>query len=135
MKKPVTHRLDLESAKAVAIQLAVTGRPFSFTPDGDHALVAVNDGGDIHVPYPHYTLIQEGGSSTELYVHAHATIEEAEGDREDCASNGGYRTSEVVVLPPILAAVSGPVYEYVEAMLDAASELDFPDVEDEFTPG
>ncbi|WP_175145536.1 hypothetical protein, partial [Paraburkholderia phenoliruptrix] len=52
-----------------------------------------------------HVLIQEGGSSTELYLHAWDTAEEASDDRIACARDGAYRTSDVVEVDSSLGNV------------------------------
>lgn len=46
-----------------------------------------------------FVVIQEGGSSTELYVSAWDTAEEAEDHRVSCRNDGAYRTTEPVEMP------------------------------------
>lgn len=75
-----------------------------------------------------YVLIQEGGSSGELYVHAHLSEDEAEADRISCSREGAYRTTPILALPRSLAN-GEPFYEAVERVLAATNELDYP------TPG
>lgn len=73
-----------------------------------------------------YVLIQEGGSSAELYLHAHHTFEDAEDDRESCADNGAYRTSSTIVEVPASLANHPAFYEIAEKLLGAVSTLGFP---------
>ncbi len=74
---------------------------------------------------PSYLLIQEGGSTGELYVHAHDTREAAEADRVSCADEGSYRTSEIVEVPADLAN-HPKFYDVVEQLVRAAARLDYP---------
>lgn len=74
-----------------------------------------------------YIVVQEGGSSEELYLHAHYTENEAHEDRIACRDDGSYRTSSVVKVPAILAAHGEVFYETVEAILKAALDVDFPE--------
>ncbi len=69
-----------------------------------------------------YMLIQEGGSSEELYIHAHTSHGEAEDDRENCDENGAYRTSEIVTAPVNIANKEG-FYEFIEEVVRAYAEL------------
>lgn len=66
-----------------------------------------------------YALIQEGGSSDELYLHVHDTLEDAEADRLDCA-DGAYRTTEPVELP------DSTDWDAVQTLLESVSSLDYP---------
>jgi hypothetical protein len=73
-----------------------------------------------------YLIVQEGGSSSELYVHAWDTRKDAEQDRIDCASDGAYRTSKVVEAPADL--VNHPeFYSVVEDLLRASRDLECVD--------
>lgn len=45
-----------------------------------------------------YVYIQEGGTSTELYLHVHDTMQEAENGRASCAK-AAYRTTAIVTMP------------------------------------
>jgi hypothetical protein len=72
-----------------------------------------------------YVLIQEGGASDELYIHAHESMEDAEADRVECEENGAYRTSDILEIPSALADYPG-FYEQAEAVLRLKSTLGFP---------
>lgn len=78
---------------------------------------------------PVYVLVQEGGSSSELYLHAWETREDAEQDRIDCARNGSYRTSAVIEVPGALARQAS-FYDVVEEILRAAVHLEYVDTEE-----
>ncbi|WP_157657726.1 hypothetical protein [Burkholderia ubonensis] len=65
---------------------------------------------------PVYVLIQEGGSSYELYIHAHHTLDEADADRVSCEDNGAYRTSDIIEVPTSLADHPG-FYELAEQLV------------------
>ena len=77
---------------------------------------------------PVFILIQEGGSSTELYIHSHDSKEEAEEDRISCARDGAYRTSEVIELPGPVAALGEAFYEVAEELLRATHDLECVDI-------
>lgn len=72
-----------------------------------------------------YLVIQEGGSSTELYLRAHASRELAEEDRIRCAA-GAFRTSPVVAIPRAVADTPG-FLEAVEMALLAHQGLEMAD--------
>jgi len=72
-----------------------------------------------------FVLIQEGGSSAELYIHAHGSRGEAEDDRLSCENDGAYRTSEIIEVPATLANVAG-FYELAEQLVCAVAELRSP---------
>lgn len=67
---------------------------------------------------PAYLVVQEGGTSAELYVLAGETPEEAEDLRASC-SRASYRTSEVIEVPAVLAAHGETLYELLEEVLRA----------------
>lgn len=63
-----------------------------------------------------YALIQEGGSSAELYLHVWDTLEDAEQDRLECAE-ASYRTTEPVEVP------GGMAWDVIDSLLDSLSTL------------
>ena len=71
-----------------------------------------------------FVLVQEGGSSTELYLHGWDSQCEAERDRVDCTEQGSYRTSPVVEVPGDLAAHPA-FYVVVQSILEASRNLDY----------
>lgn len=75
-----------------------------------------------------YVLIQEGGSSDELYIHSHESLLDAEEDRVSCSRDGAYRTSEIIEVPENLATQEG-FYEIVEKLLVASRHLSCPAAE------
>ncbi len=76
---------------------------------------------------PKFVVVQEGGSSTEIYLHVHDTAAEAEDDRVACA-DASYRTSAVVEVPGEVAALGAPFYGAVEDILKASLDFDYVDV-------
>lgn len=77
-----------------------------------------------------FVLVQEGGSSSELYVHSWGSRDEAEADRVDCARDGAYRTSPIVEVPARVANRDG-FYEAVESLLRVSRDLECVEVPDE----
>lgn len=75
---------------------------------------------------PTFVVIQEGGTSEELYVHAHYTKDAAQADRIECAA-GSYRTTKPVKIPPELAKLGEVFYTTVEAIIESLSTLDYPE--------
>lgn len=120
-----------ELATAMAIKLGLSGRPFSFgkTPRGKYTItVAAEDEALIaDKPKPTYCVVQEGGSSTEFYLHAHLTLREAEEDRVNCAEGGAYNTSPVIEIPAVTAALGELFYEYAEKLVAATTQMDYGD--------
>jgi hypothetical protein len=72
-----------------------------------------------------FVLIQEGGTSLELYVHAHGSRGEADEDRLSCENDGAYRTSEILEVPESLANLAG-FYEFAEQLVCTVAELRSP---------
>lgn len=71
-----------------------------------------------------YLVVQEGGSSSEAYVHIHDQIENAFKDRESCADSG-YRTSEPIACPESL--VKHPAFFLVaEQLVKSTFNFDYP---------
>ena len=79
------------------------------------------------VPHSAFLLIQEGGSSKELYLHAHSSYAEAQQDRLDCSQDGCYRTSAVVEAPAVLCALGEKFYSTFDSLLSALAELEAVD--------
>ena len=74
-------------------------------------------------PTPSYVYIQEGGSTSELYLHGHETEASAVAGRVDCALDGSYKTGAVVEVPPCLRALGEVFYETAEALVGTVSDL------------
>lgn len=73
-----------------------------------------------------FLVVQEGGSSMELYLHVHDTLEAAEEDRRDCAVDGSYRTSSIVQVPRSLTE-HPKFYDIAEQLVRASLTLDYPE--------
>jgi hypothetical protein len=102
---------------AYAVLRAAEGAPASAALEQAALSIAEKRGG---IAEPAYVMIQEGGSSTELYLHAWGSEGEAEDDRADCTTDGAYRTTEVVTVPAHLA--SHPAfYDVAEARVRRAA--------------
>lgn len=75
---------------------------------------------------PGFLVVQEGGSSTELYAHGFEKLKHAEKYRMSCKKDGSYRTSVPVEIPPHL--VNDPqFYSVVEEILKASLDVDYPE--------
>jgi hypothetical protein len=61
-----------------------------------------------------FLVIQQGGASTEMYVHTFDTLEQADAYRTKAYENGAYRTSEPLEVPV-------GIETYMEAIRDIAS--------------
>jgi hypothetical protein len=72
-----------------------------------------------------YVLVQEGGTSEELYLHAHESLEHAQADRQSCEDDGAYRTTDILEIPSRLANRPG-FYEHTESLLRLLPTMGFP---------
>ena len=72
---------------------------------------------------PAYIIIQQGGSTSELYLHAHDSIEAADAARVNCEENGSYQTSPAVEVPAVVAALGSAFFDVADALVDAALEI------------
>lgn len=81
--------------------------------------------GDEPAPAPSYVVVQEGGSSSEIYISAHESREDAEAFRINCRDDGAYRTSGVFEVPSELASHGEALYELLEQV--SRVEFDFPE--------
>ena len=135
LKKTLT---DHDQAMAIAIKLLLAKKTFSFESgaEGYGVAVAEADGAFLNeVHGPAYVIVQQGGSSCELYVHSHDSEEDAENDRIDCARDGAYRTSPVIPIPASVAALSELFYESVDAIVGASVQMELVDVGESPGPG
>ncbi|MGY2488272.1 hypothetical protein [Cupriavidus sp. CP313] len=74
-------------------------------------------------PEPHFIVIQEGGTSAELYVQSLESAGDADAYRVDCTQEGGYRTSPYIEVPASLAG--HPLfYGIAEKLVRATAELE-----------
>lgn len=134
-KKTLT---DHDQAMAIAFKLLLAKKSFSFESGADGYIVAVAAAdsaflNDVHGPA--YVVVQQGGSSCEMYVHSHDSEEDAENHRVDCARDGAYRTSPVIPVPASVAALSELFYESVVAIVEASVQMELVDVDDAPGPG
>jgi hypothetical protein len=72
---------------------------------------------------PSYVYVQEGGSTSELYLHEYETEEGALTGRLDCASAGGYKTGAVVEISPCLRSLGEVFYATAEALVRTVPSL------------
>lgn len=116
-----------ETAMAIVIGLMLKSQWVQFEPMPDeHYNITVDmaNASDLEgACTPAFALVQEGGSSCELYVHAHDNYEDAEADRIDCAQDGSYRTGGIVEIAPPLRALGELFYEAAEALIGTTKEL------------
>jgi hypothetical protein len=97
--------------------------------EGDPVVLKLKSGEEVLTPDSEdvvYILIQEGGSSCELYIHAHSTRADAESDRFSRRDDGSYRTSEDIIEVPVSLANHPMFYEFAEMLVGATTTLGFP---------
>ena len=79
-------------------------------------------------PGGNFCVIQEGGSSTELYLHVSDSADDAEAFRKSCATEGAYRTSGVIEAPVVLKRLNEKdrqeILNWVESLIGATKGLD-----------
>lgn len=85
------------------------------------------------LPAPQFLVLQEGGSTGELYAHCFDSPEDAQSYRQDCTVNGAYRTSPVVEVPAALAATEAFI-AVLEDALRASAGLEYVDVDEDAGP-
>ncbi len=73
---------------------------------------------------PTFYYVQEGGSSTEVYLHGFDTLKAAEKGRVSCEKSA-YRTTGIVEVPRELADTKG-FHEAVEDLLKASLDFEYP---------
>lgn len=121
---------DLQDALHVVWDLLTPGQKSQFLANDTVRDLLMNElGMDLHdaakVPEDVFIVVQEGGSSGELYVHGLASEEDANAYRHSASDSGSYRTSPIVKVDGRLA--SDPVFfSVVASILDASVELDYP---------
>lgn len=84
-------------------------------------------------PTPAFVVVQEGGSSGELYIHSSPSEEDAVAFRESCA-DAAYRTSGVIEVPAALAAHGEELYVLLEAVAVGTNNLDVFEPEEGMKP-
>lgn len=70
-----------------------------------------------------YCYVQEGGSSTEIYLHTFDTLADAEDGRIECAASA-YRTSNIVEVPKKLADQEG-FHDTIQEILMASLDFEY----------
>lgn len=107
-KATQSYQVEDHEGEMVALKMVSKGMPL--TPDSDANV---------------FVIVQEGGSSTELYIHEFEQREGAVNSRVHCAENGSYRTSEIIEVPASLA--NHPQFnEIVQQLVRATLNLGTP---------
>lgn len=75
-------------------------------------------------PNTGFAVVQEGGSSVEIYLHVSKTREDAEAFQASC-TEGAYRTSGVIEVPASVAAIGEDAYGFAADLLKASLDLEY----------
>ncbi|WP_130355661.1 hypothetical protein [Pigmentiphaga kullae] len=96
-------------------------------PDDALSELGEDEPGDTTMPEPStFLVIQEGGSSQELYTHVFDNRDDADAYRTSSADEGSYRTSSPIEVP--LSLADHPAFGCVaEAIAKGAVSVDFPE--------
>lgn len=118
-----------EEGLAEATLVQGTGRILANDSEGDLQSLLISGEGEVLIPAKVdpgtvHIVVQEGGSSTEIYAHAFDNREAAAYHRLSCAS-GSYRTSEVVEISSALADQPG-FMDAVSDILRASINFSYP---------
>lgn len=108
-----SFKVDDDEGESVELKLTASGDVL--TPDTEDVV---------------YVVVQEGGSSGELYVHSYETRADAKAFRKSCHEQGSYRTSEDIIEVPASLANHPMFFEFAEMLVGATAKLDYP-VDDE----
>jgi len=79
-------------------------------------------GSDLETPATAFGVIQEGGSSSELYLSSFSSEEEALDFRRDCTRDGAFRTSFPIEIPAELNALGEVFYSVLDDVLSASTD-------------
>ena len=107
MDRGETYRVTFTEEGLVAATFSADKQGFTANDDeGDEMDLVISLDGVAYWPVwenPNttYIVIQEGGSSTEIYTHAYSSRQAADYGRLSCDS-GSYRTSEIIEVPESL---------------------------------
>lgn len=69
-----------------------------------------------------FLVVQQGGSSSEVYIHVSESEEMAQEFKDDC-EKGAYHTSEILPVPKEVAVLGEAAYSFIEEVVQAAFEL------------
>lgn len=72
---------------------------------------------------PAFLVIVEGSEQEQICLHVHESLEAAEAEVERVRIDGADLAAPVVEIPPALAAHGEPLYDLIENVLGAHSEM------------
>lgn len=123
MTKTSVSKIFLNQDDAIAVALYVMTSKgtiqYECLPGGQARITVDQEGAALlnEKPAPSYVYVQEGGSTSELYLHEHETKFGALAGRLDCALAGAYKTGAVVEIAPCLRALGTVFYATAEALV------------------
>ena len=129
MTKTYTPKLFLNHEGAVAVALYVMTSKAAIEYDrlpGGQLRITIDQHGAALLKEkskPSYVYVQEGGSTSELYLHEHETMVGALAGRLNCASAGAYKTGAVVEISPYLRLLGDVFYATAEALVGTVPRL------------
>jgi hypothetical protein len=129
MTKSYTPKLFLNHEDAIAVALYVmtskAAIQYERLPDGQLRITIDQHGAALlkEKSRPSYVYVQEGGSTSELYLHEHETKMGALAGRINCASAGAYKTGEIVEISPCLRSLGDVFYATAEALVGTVPGL------------
>lgn len=134
-REPVSPGILFRDSKCLRAQhawrLACEIQGFLTNTDPEDALSELDDTPAADAPAPEteptgYLVVQEGGSSTEIYTHGFNTEADADAYRASCSNDGSYRTSEPIAVP--LSLMDHPAFGQVAEQIAAgAINVDYPE--------
>ncbi|MCU6502076.1 hypothetical protein LPN04_30210 [Rugamonas sp. A1-17] len=129
MTKTSVSKIFLNQDDAIAVALYVMTSKGSIQyeclPGGQARITVDREGAALLKENfaPTYCYMQEGGSTSELYLHEYDTKLEAIAGRVDCASAGAYRTGAIVEIAPCFRALGKVFYATAEALVGTVPGL------------
>ena len=97
--------------------------------EGDSVELTLTAAGEVLTPDTEdvvYVVVQEGGSSCELYIQTYSSRGAAEDFRVACRDEGSYRTSEDIIEVPASLADHPMFHEFAEMLVGATTKLSYP---------
>ncbi|MYM95065.1 hypothetical protein [Duganella vulcania] len=131
MTKTSVSKIFLNQDDAIAVALYVMTSKgtiqYECMPGGQARITVDQEGAALlkKKSAPSYVYVQEGGSTSELFLHEYETELLALAGRVDCTSAGAYRTGAVVEIAPCLQALGKVFYATAEALVGTVPGLTF----------
>lgn len=118
---------DIDSRLAAVIYLAKEGVPFRLCADMTVEAATTDEQHQaLQRQFELFCVVQEGGSSVEIYLGAEMSEEAAQGLRASYAE-ASYRSSDVIRISGPAAALGEHFLAAADELLDASLEFSYPD--------